>query len=52
MPAVNAYRSEDGIKVKVTPMTKIPTQFRENREYISAKEESRYEVVLRYNRIA
>jgi hypothetical protein len=41
-----------GIKVKVTPLEKIPQQYREKREYVSDDEESRYEIVLRYNRVA
>jgi hypothetical protein len=41
-----------GIKVKVTPLDKIPQQYRERREYISDDEGSRYEIVLRYNRVA
>jgi hypothetical protein len=36
----------------ITPLAKIPTQYRERREYISDKEESRYEITLRYNRLA
>jgi hypothetical protein len=52
MPVLSEYLSQDGIKVKVTPLAKIPTQYRERREYISAKEESRYEIVLRYNLVA
>jgi hypothetical protein len=38
--------------VKVTPLDKIPQQYRERREYISDDEDSRYEIVLRYNRLA
>jgi hypothetical protein len=41
-----------GIKVKVTPLEKIPQQYREKREYICDDEESRYEIVFRYNRVA
>jgi hypothetical protein len=41
-----------GIKVKVTPLEKIPHQYREKREYISDDEESGYEITLRYNRLA
>jgi len=39
-----------GIRVEVSPIEKIPTQYREHREYIG--EDSRYELVLRYNRVA
>jgi len=52
MPAPSTHEAQDGITVKVTPLSMNPTQYRENREYISAKEESRYELVLRYNRTA
>jgi hypothetical protein len=38
--------------VKVVPLEKIPTQYRERREYRSDEEDSRYEIVLRYNRVA
>jgi len=38
--------------VKVTPLEKIPQQYREKREYISDDEESSYEIVYRYNRLA
>jgi hypothetical protein len=39
-------------KVKVTPLEKIPHQYREKREYVNDDEESRYEITLRYNRLA
>jgi hypothetical protein len=52
MPAPSEYPTESGIKVKVTPLEKTPTQYRERREYISDEEDSRYEIVLRYNRVA
>jgi len=38
--------------VKVTPLEKIPQQYTERREYISDDEDSRYEIVFRYNRLA
>lgn len=41
-----------GIKVKITPLEKLPTQYREMREYTSEEEGSRYQIVLRYNRVA
>jgi hypothetical protein len=52
LPVVAEYISQQGIKVKVVPLEKIPTQYRERREYRSDKEDSRYEIVLRYNRVA
>jgi hypothetical protein len=52
LPAASEYITPQGIKVKVTPLEKSPGQYRERREYISDDEESRYEIVLRYNRVA
>ena len=51
-PAPSEHVTAQGIKVKVTPLEKVPQQYRERREYISDDEESRYEIVLRYNRVA
>lgn len=52
LPAPSEYTTSQGIKVKVTPLEKIPQQYREKREYISDDEDSRYEITLRYNRLA
>jgi hypothetical protein len=52
LPAPSEYVTHSGIRVLVTPLEKVPTQYRERREYISDKEDSRYEIVLRYNRVA
>jgi hypothetical protein len=52
IPATAEFVSQQGIKVKVVPLEKIPTQYRERREYRSDEEDSRYEIVLRYNRVA
>ena len=52
LPEVAPYVSQQGIKVKATPLEKVPTQYRERREYVSDEEDSRYEIVLRYNRVA
>jgi len=52
LPAPSEFVSPQGIKVKVTPLEKIPQQYREKREYISDDEESHYEIILRYNRLA
>ena len=38
--------------MKVTPLEKIPQQYRERREYISDDEDSRYQITFRYNRLA
>ena len=51
LPLPSEHITPQGIKVKVTPLDKIPQQYRERREYISDDEESRYEIVLRYNRL-
>ena len=50
-PLVAQYITSGGIKVKVTPLDKGPSEYRESREYVSDDEESRYEIVLRYNRL-
>jgi hypothetical protein len=52
MPAIAPFTTQQGIKVKVVQLDKIPTQYRERREYRSDDEDSRCEIVLRYNRIA
>jgi hypothetical protein len=52
MPAPTEYPVQSGITVKVTPLERTPTQYREQREYVSSKEDSRYQIVLRYNRVA
>lgn len=52
VPEIAEYVSQQGIKVRAVPLEKIPTQYRERREYRSDKEDSRYEIVLRYNRVA
>jgi hypothetical protein len=52
LPLPSEHITPQGIKVKVTPLDKVPQQYRERREYISDDEESRYEIVLRYNRVA
>jgi hypothetical protein len=51
MPPIIEYKTQDGIKVKVVPLEKIPTQYKERREYRSGPEESHYQIVLRYNRV-
>jgi len=51
LPAPSEHITGGGIKVKVTPLEKITHQYRERREYISDDEGSRYEIVLRYNRL-
>lgn len=52
LPAPSEHITGGGIKVKVTPLEKITHQYRERREYISDDEDSRYEIVFRYNRLA
>ncbi len=52
LPPASEHVTPQGIKVRVTPLGIIPGQYRERREYISDDEDSRYEIVLRYNRLA
>ncbi len=52
LPLPSEHITPQGIKVKVTPLDKITQQYRERREYISDDEESRYEITLRYTRVA
>jgi len=52
LPLPSEHVTPQGIKAKVTPLDKIPHQYRELREYTSDDEDSRYEIVLRYNRLA
>src|SRR5260221_547801 len=51
-PALATYKTHGGIEVNVTPVDKGPLQYRERREYVSEDEDSRYEITLRYNRVA
>jgi hypothetical protein len=52
LPLPSEYVTSQGIKVVVTPLEKIPQQYRERRRYINDDEDSQYEIVLRYNRLA
>ncbi len=52
LPPASEHVTPQGIKVRVTPLGKIPGQYRERREYISDDEDSRYEIVFRYTRLA
>lgn len=52
LPPPSEHLTAQGIKVTVTPLEKIPQQYREKRRYVSDDEGSSYEVVLRYNRLA
>ena len=52
MPLVTQFISQQGIKVTINPLEKFATQYKERREYRSDEEDSRYEIVLRYNRVA
>ena len=40
-----------GRPAALTQVEKIPTQYKERREYRSGPEESHYQIVLRYNRV-
>ena len=52
LPAASEHITPQGIKVKVTPLSKSAGHYRERREYISDDEDSRYEIVLRYSRLS
>jgi hypothetical protein len=52
LPVIAPLVTQQGIKVEVTPLEKVPTQYRERRAYRSDDEDSIYELVLRYNRLA
>lgn len=52
LPASSESSTQQDIKVQISPIEKIPAQYRERREYISNAEESRYVITLRYNRVA
>jgi hypothetical protein len=52
MPPPSTFRTEGDIDVKVTPLDKLPNQYRELRRYDSDDEESRYEITTRFNRVA
>jgi hypothetical protein len=51
-PPAASFRTEGDITVNVTPLDKLPLQYRERREYVSEDEDSRYEIVYRFNRVA
>jgi hypothetical protein len=51
-PVLSQHITSGGLDVNVTPLDKRPQQFKERREYVSDDEESRYEIELRYNRVA
>lgn len=51
-PDTPSFSTENSIVVNVTPIDKIALQYRERREYVSADEESRYEIEYRFNRVA
>ena len=50
-PAVH-FTSAGGIVVDSTPLEKLPSQYREKRNYFSADESSAYELTYRINRVA
>jgi hypothetical protein len=51
-PVFSEHITAGGLEVNVTPLDKRPQQFKERREYVSDDEERRYEIELRYNRVA
>ena len=52
LPVTRSFDTQEGIQVNVFPLEKIPSQYRERREYVSDEQESRYEIVYRVNRVA
>ena len=52
MPDSSSFATEDNITVNVSPLDKLPLQYRERREYVSTDEDSRYEIEYRFNRVA
>jgi hypothetical protein len=51
-PVFAEFESPQGLKVSINPLEKGALTWREFREYHSEEEESRYDLFLRYNRIA
>lgn len=51
-PVFAEFESPQGLKVSLNPLEKGALTWREFREYHSEEEESRYDLFLRYNRIA
>jgi hypothetical protein len=54
-PAPATFTTEGGIVVNVNktiPPLKLPLEYHETREYVSADQDSRYEITYRYNRVA
>jgi hypothetical protein len=51
-PGISKHRTANDIVVNVQPLEKNPQTYLELREYVSTEEESRYEILYRYNRIA
>lgn len=49
---ITQHQSPQDLEVVVTPLDKTALTYREFREYVADDEDSRYEVYLRYNRIA
>jgi len=52
LPAPSSLPSIEKITININPLEKVPNQYRERREYVSSAEDSRYEILLRYNRVA
>jgi len=51
-PVFGEFESPQGLKASLNPLEKGALTYREFREYHSEEEESRYDLFLRYNRIA
>ena len=52
LPDSTSFTTEGGIKVTVEPQDKLPTQYRELREYRSDDQDSRYAIAWRFNQTA
>jgi len=52
IPEASTHTTLGEITVNVTPLEKLPQQYRESREYVSDDEDSRYVLTLRFNRVA
>ncbi len=51
LPSPSSAPSTENITININPLEKLPNQYRERREYVSSAEDSRYEIVYRYNRV-
>jgi hypothetical protein len=52
LPDRREFDADDDIHVKVIPLSKLPQQYHERRDYSSDDEESLYQLTIRYDRLA